>query len=88
MGEYPTKQELRTIRDWPLTDPAGIVEYVESIWNHDYGLFRLKNLKLELHTGGWSGNEEIIDAIQRHPTFWMYFWQKTERGGHYYFDLR
>jgi hypothetical protein len=42
--------------------------------------------KLELHTGGWSGNEEIISVLQN-SMFWVMYWQKSERGGHYYFEL-
>jgi hypothetical protein len=44
-------------------------------------------LMLELHTGGWSGNEDIIEALQNHKLFWMMWWWKTERGGHYYFEV-
>jgi len=48
--------------------------------------FRKKCLKLELHTGGWSGNELIIDALKK-TTFWMLYWTMSRRGGHYYFEI-
>lgn len=44
-------------------------------------------LHLELHTGGHSTNEGIIESLQKHEIFWNLWWQKTERGGHYYFII-
>lgn len=41
---------------------------------------------IELHTGGWSGNEEIIEVLKA-SMFWCMYWRKSERGGHYYFEL-
>jgi hypothetical protein len=41
---------------------------------------------LEFHTGGWSGAEELIDAMLAH--FWIrYFHTKWERGGHFSFEI-
>lgn len=48
--------------------------------------FGKKCLKLELHTGGWSGNEEIICALQK-SQFWFFWWESSRRGGHYYFEI-
>ena len=42
---------------------------------------------LELHTGGHSSLEFIINALQRNRFFWFMFWQKSLRGGHYYFKI-
>jgi len=39
----------------------------------------------ELHTGGWSGNEEIIRAMQDNRVWWGMFWESSRRGGHYEF---
>lgn len=41
---------------------------------------------VELHTGGWSENEEILDQIE-HTMFWGVFWWKSERGGHYWLKV-
>lgn len=43
-------------------------------------------LNLELHTGGWSGNEDIIQALQNNKLFWVN-WEMSRVGGHYYFKI-
>lgn len=86
---YPTKDELKQIKRWGYKDPKGLLEFIEDLWwQPDWG-FKLTGkrvLKLELHTGGWSGNESIIRAL-RENMFWMLYWQRSDRGGHYYFRI-
>jgi hypothetical protein len=38
-------------------------------------------------TGGWSGNEEIIGAMQDNFICWTQCWKNHSRGGHYIFEL-
>jgi len=94
MKEYPTAKELETIKNWDFTKQSldDFLCFVESIWKYaDIGFFKLTGtrvLKLELHTGGWSGNEDTISIIQDNDIFWMMCWEKSLRGGHYYFKIR
>jgi len=97
--EYPTERQLKTIQEWDcLKEPVlELLDYVYDIWwaqewgfvkkNGRTQVHKKKCIKLELHTGGWSGNEDIIYALQANPSFWMLFWQKSVRGGHYYFEI-
>jgi len=39
-------------------------------------------LALELHTGGWSGNEDILRALKKNQWFHMLYWEMSRRGGH------
>jgi len=86
---YPEPEELEIIRQWDaIHDPLGLIEYIRERWAYaDAGYFKFdaEQGTLELHTAGWSGNESIVDALMDNP-FWMFFWEKSERGGYYYFD--
>ena len=92
VNEYPTKEELETIEKWDiLKKPIDeFLEYVHSLWwAPDWG-FSLKGkhiLRLELHTGGWSGNEDIIDALHRNWLFWSQCWESSRKGGHFWFKI-
>jgi hypothetical protein len=92
---YPTQECLKFIEEYkgatPIKDFLLTIEYLW--WHSDMGFilhekYRGKQ-KLELHTGGWSGNESIIEAILSnfHLThvFMKYVMWKT--GGHYYFII-
>lgn len=82
---YPTEEEIKTVADWDLTkqDAHKLIEYLETIWWHEEGI-QFNGRTLHLHTYGWSGNEDIIQAMKG-SQFWMRFWDTTRRGGHYTF---
>jgi len=92
MNEYPREDELITIGTWNVTEKPvrELLNFVEGLWKWpDWG-FKLtgKNvLRLELHTGGWSGNEELIGALKQNYLFWSMCWLKSTRGGHYWFKI-
>jgi hypothetical protein len=83
---YPTSDELRRLRKWPDSDPVGLLLFVKSIWNYGEWGFKMTGtrvIKAELHTGGWSGNETIIEHLEK-KHIWYFSWMKSTRGGHYY----
>ena len=97
MNDYPTDKQLEMIESWDWKNPKGLIEFIQSIWNYsDHAIeirkgrdriFKKLVWKIELHTIGWSGNEDIIYALKKN-FFWTFFWEKSERGGHYYFEIR
>jgi len=94
---YPTKEELEFIRKWKYGQGQSVqdlIHHLEDIWwKSDWG-FKLKNgrntgkkiKRLFLSTGGWSGNEIIIDCLTK-TDFWTLFWEQSKRGGHYIFKI-
>lgn len=92
---YPTKQEIKQVKTYSghvqsknsrNMDVPRLIELLQGIWYMpDWGIQK-EGRHLELHTAGWSGNEDIIKALQG-SMFWLFYWQKSERGGHYYFEL-
>jgi len=84
---YPTKKTLRVIRRWPHDDFEGLMYYVLEAWQYaDLGWSRYGR-RYSLSTVGWSGNEEIIVALQKNRMFWTLCWWSARRGGHYVFRL-
>lgn len=100
MEDYPTETELNTLIEWDsIKNPKGLVEFVGDIWHipdHGFNLcpgFQKNSIgqkvkKLCLATGGWSGNEDIITALQDNKThFWLMYWTLSKRGGYYEFEV-
>ena len=86
---YFTKKELKQFESIDTFNIEQSLKFLRDRWylaDWGYKLKGKKVLRLELHTAGWSGNEEIIRALQK-SLFWTFYWQKTYRGGHYYFKI-
>lgn len=87
--QYPSEEQSETIKKWEIksiNDCVQLLEAIKPIWHFaDCGYWRQTGDKFELSTGGWSGNEEIISALQENVMFWLLFWQSSRRGGHYVF---
>ena len=74
-----------------------ILDFVKIIcnnWHHgDMGWTLSKKYKnkckLELHTLGWSGNEEVINEIIEniYLTYGLMKYYQWNIGGHYYFEI-
>lgn len=65
-----------------------LFDFIERVWwAADWGFIRKKRGIFYLHTGGWSGNEEIILAMARNRMFWTFCWIESKRGGHYKFQI-
>ncbi len=89
-GEYPSEETLEFIRNFDCAKNRCLylAKFIEKIWwAADWG-YTMKGKKLYLSTGGWSGNEEIIDALQSNHVFWLMCWYETKRGGHYTFIIK
>ena len=93
-GRYPSEIELETIKKWDTISESGtlgLIDFVGSIWEYGDMGFRQRGkrvIKLELHTLGWSGNEDIIQALKMNFIFWSMNWDMSRRGGHYYFTIK
>ena len=92
---YPTEEELEKIRTWPIVIESSLDEdfhelmsYVKELWwMPDWGWSYDKETETySLSTGGWSGNEDIIGALQENVMWWIMFWKSSRRGGHYEFS--
>ena len=91
-NDYPTDEELETIRGWDFNKGSvmDFLAFIESVWHWpDWG-YELKGkriLRLELHTRGLSENESVMSALKANSIFWIMCWEKSVRGGRYYFRI-
>jgi len=89
MSDYPDRKTLRFIGAYdiigsPIPDLFDFI--VQSWWMAEWGARRTRR-RLYLSTGGWSGNESIIEAMRGNWFFWSMCWVQSRRGGHYIFEL-
>ncbi len=97
---YPTQDTLNKIEQWITTETKQVhelMQYVRDHWNFaDCGYWQESQKKddcgtqvicYRLATAGWSGNEDIIGALQENILFWTRFWEQTNRGGAYIFEV-
>jgi len=73
-----------------------ILEFISLFWDFNYGDMNYtlppsgtndKEFSVEFHTGGWSENETVIQALSQ-SWFWKIFWWKSERGGHFWLKVK
>ena len=95
---YPTQEALDYIAvTWgmnhgKLDTPANLdftelLEMLEEMWWGNGWGFKRTRKRLYLSTGGWSGNEDIIEVL-RGTWFWQICWMQHRRGGHYVFEIK
>ena len=92
---YPEEKELRMIRKWDIKDFPTLLQFVEERWA--YPKFYKRNvikdisgepiLEWTLITGGWSGNESLINALLGNMLFEMVWYYEWRRGGKHVFHI-
>ena len=99
---YPTEEALDYIKNWGLqwrqlekpkqgeffgkNKYEELISYIKDLWWYgDDGVVYEDGL-LELHTMGWSGNEEIIAEL-KHTDLWLTKFRAKSAGGHYFFKI-
>ena len=95
---YPTDEEIEKIKAWPMIDLPGWFAFIKSCWwaadwgwtereTEDRLLGRDRVRRYDISTGGWSGNEAVIDAMEANKDWcWFFSWVSSRRGGHYSFE--
>jgi len=91
--DYPSKETLDFISNHSYD--GAIFYFAEKAYNKHYGSWKLiKDYKqnllafekpyaaLRITTGGWSGNEDIINALSGGYA-WGYAWEASYKGGLY-----
>ena len=93
---YPEEKELRMIRKWDVKDFPTLLQFVEERWTyHDFikrevikdKILKKDYLQWTLITGGWSGNESLVNALLGNQLFEMCWYYEWTRGGKHVFRI-
>lgn len=89
---YPTDETLLALSTWEISRDynaslASFLSCFEGAWNLNYGTWRRRGNVVIVATGGWSGNEDVIRAVESNLMFMALCWKKSERGGRYTFEI-
>jgi hypothetical protein len=97
---YPTDAALDVIRLWHWNDIASWFKFIKGLWHlrewgwkeidepHDYYEDKIVH-RYYISTAGWSGNEDIIRAMQKNESMlWTLTWVQSRRGGHHIFESK
>ena len=82
---YPTKETLQAIREWE-SDWHALFSFLAEAWEYPERWQRDGD-EYRISTGGWSGNESLIEALGENRIAWLICWQSSARGGHYVFKV-
>lgn len=94
---YPTEQTLDLIRKWAVVtadDAIAAMDFAGAAWSYpdrwtkeigwrDPDWPTSPQVRYTISTGGWSGNEDVIAAIETNQMLQMLGWWSSRRGGHY-----
>lgn len=89
--DYPTEETLETIKSWKIDSNKSIcdlLEFVGEAWAYTFPVEtggENRDAWLRVATGGWSGNESLIEALQSNYLFWALCWLESQRGGSHKF---
>lgn len=83
--EYPTEEKIKEIETLDYKDFHAFMEVIHKEWAFEGWGWKREGEIYYISTGGWSGNEDLIEAMVKNTMFWIMYWQETRRGGHYIF---
>lgn len=90
---YPTEEELEAVTKWGIKsfkDCVLLLNYVRDLWIYPEYFISFEHdnhTVFQISTGGWSGHEELIAALEKNYIFWTFSWYSSRRGGHYEFKI-
>lgn len=97
---YPTDAALTRIKNWPInnmdSDIQALFDFIRSCAWEEYGSWNEKVLRvggrkfnrITISTGGRSGNESLVSALEQNIVAWSLTWQSSKRGGQFVFEVR
>lgn len=89
--KYPTENTIVSIPWWNYQwGHKELMQHVAPLFNDSCGSCHFdEDLgQWRVTTGGWSGCEEVIHALQLNTMFWVMCWVSSTRGGLHFFETK
>lgn len=91
---YPTEDDTIAFiegfdvlsEDIPSKACEALLDFCTECWSYPK-MVKVDGGTYTFITGGWSGNESIIVAMQENYVFWGLTWYSSERGGKHVFKI-
>jgi len=83
---YPSDETLEAIENWPMEDFKNCLKFAEKAYQKGYGVWKKEEGWIKIATGGWSGNESVVYALQKQIYWNMLFIAKLCGGAYYIQD--
>lgn len=82
---YPDEECLSRLAHWDWADLHGAMRYAQAMWYGGEDFCWRDGETWYLITVGWSGNEDIVAALQSSHGWWVRHWASSHRGGKFVF---
>lgn len=79
-NDYPSEETLEKIRKWD-GEPADLIQLIASEWHWPDGVGEVRPGLWTFATGGWSGNESLLDALYNSAPWYILHWQSIRIPG-------
>ena len=76
---YPTDEYLNSIADFD-GNIVELLEMVKDAWRYPDRAQLIDGIYV-FSTGGWSGNEDLIGALQKNKLWWFHSWNSIDLTG-------
>lgn len=80
----PTDESLEQIKSFKGSHSV-LLKEITFLFDK-YGKCEAEGNTWRISTGGWSGCESVIRALQKNLLFWSVCWKFSKRGGYYEFE--
>ncbi len=80
---YPSDETIKSIEKWPVEDFKNCLNFAEKVYHKGYGVWDRQNGYIKIATGGWSGNEDIVHALNK-QLYWNVLFIACTSGGTWY----
>lgn len=80
------KNDSQEELDWKIKNKDKAFDLFCELYDTSYGSLFIEDNLIEIHTGGWSENEELLYYL-KNSFWWFNKYVITSSGGHFYIDL-